>query len=243
MEAIVGFARITGFLREEERSPVPEFEPGHSYGGTMELAVFGHVRNEDALRQQLVRRRFASFGAAGGAWEVKDVSHSGMRLIAPMDVATTITLGTLCALRASGQRAWALGVVRRMRRLTADRAEVGLQVIANSLIAVTLVEPSNPSNRADEGYSVDGETGQDGGRRFTALFLALRRRDGDASVQSLIVPPAEFQPARRFRLETPKASHPIRFGSLLEQAPDWVWAAIEPIDLAVAGAVMPAPSG
>jgi len=240
MEAIVGFARITGFLREEERSPVPEFEPGHSYGGTMELAVFGHMRNEDALRQQLVRRRFASFGAAGGAWEVKDVSHSGMRLIAPMDVATTITLGTLCALRASGQSAWALGVVRRMRRLTADRAEVGLQVIANSLIAVTLVEPSN---RADEGYSVDGETGQDGGRRFTALFLALRRRDGDASVQSLIVPPAEFQPARRFRLETPKASHPIRFGSLLEQAPDWVWAAIEPIDLAVAGAVMPAPSG
>ena len=103
--------------------------------------MFGHMRNEDELRQQLVRRRFASFGAAGGAWEVKDVSHSGMRLIAPMDVATTITLGTLCALRASGQPAWALGVVRRMRRLTADRAEIGLQIIANTLIAVTLVEP------------------------------------------------------------------------------------------------------
>jgi hypothetical protein len=62
-------------------------------------------------------------------------------------------------------------------------------------------------------------------------------------VQSLIVPPAEFQPSRRFRLETPKAAHPIRFGSLLEQAPDWVWAAIEPIDLALPSAAMPAPPG
>jgi hypothetical protein len=226
----MGFTRITGYLREEERAPVPELEPGHSYGGTMEIAVFGHARNEDQLRQQLVRRRFENFAGTAGTWDVKDVSHSGMRLIAPMDVATTITLGTLCALRAVGQHGWALAVVRRMRRLTAERAEIGVQVIANSLIAVTLVEPKRAGT---EGYSVDGVGAGDDGRRFAALFLALRRRDADSSVQSLIVPPAEFQPTRRFRLETTKAAYPVRFGSLLEQAPDWVWAAIEPIDLAV----------
>ena len=239
MESVIGFARITGYLREEERAPVPEFEPGHSFGGTMELAVFGHTRNEDELRQELVRRRFASFAGTAGTWDVKDVSHSGMRLVAPMDVATTITLGTLCALRAVGQRAWALGIVRRMRRLTAERAEVGLQIVADSLMAVTLVEPRR---NATEGYSVDGEAAGDGGRRFVALFLALRRRDSDASVQSLIVPPAEFQPARRFRLETTRAAYPVRFGSLLEQSPDWVWAAIEPIDLAVPPAAIPTPA-
>jgi hypothetical protein len=61
-------------------------------------------------------------------------------------------------------------------------------------------------------------------------------------VQSLIVQPAEFQPTRRLRLETTKAAYPVRFGSLLEQSPDWVWAAIEPIDLAVPPAEIPTPS-
>ena len=239
MDAIVGFARITGFLRDEERSPVPEFEPGHSYNDTMEIAVFGHMRNERELRRELVRRRFASFGAPGGAWEVKDISHSGLRLIAPMDVATTITLGTLCALRANGQAAWSLGVVRRMRRLTVDRAEIGLQTIANTLIAVTLVEPRR---NADAGYSVDGEAANEGGRAFPALFLALRKRGSDASVQSLIVPPGEYQSTHRVRLRTPRGSYPIRFGSILEHEPDWIWAAIEPIELDVATEHPPLPA-
>ena len=148
MEAIVGFARITGFLREEERSPVPEFEPGHSYGGTMELAVFGHMRNEDALRQQLVRRRFASFGARRR--RVGDQGRQPLRDAADRADGRRHDDHAGHAVRAARQRAEARGrsgVVRRMRRLTADRAEVGLQVIANSLIAVTLVEPSNRGRR------------------------------------------------------------------------------------------------
>ena len=229
MDAIVGFAKIAGFLREEERAPVPEFEPGHSYGGTLELAVFGHSRHEADRRQDLVRRRFEAFGAPGGPWEIKDVSHSGFRLVAPMGIATRITLGTLAALRTRGQASWTLGVVRRIRRLTAERAEIGLQVVASTLIAVTLVEYRASADEPD--YSVDGEAANGRTRSFEGLFLALRRREAGTSVQSLIVPSAEYHPTRRIRLQTLKASYPVRFGSLLEQAPEWVWVAIEPIDI------------
>jgi bifunctional N-acetylglucosamine-1-phosphate-uridyltransferase/glucosamine-1-phosphate-acetyltransferase GlmU-like protein len=44
------------------------------------------------------------------------------------------------------------------------------------------------------------------------------------------VPAAEYQPAKRLRLLTAKAASPIRFGRLLEQQPDWVWATVESSD-------------
>ena len=67
----------------------------------MELAVFGRMRNEADRRVELARRRFAQFAAPGGPWEVKDVSQTGFRLLAPMSVANAVTLGTLAAIRAA----------------------------------------------------------------------------------------------------------------------------------------------
>jgi bifunctional N-acetylglucosamine-1-phosphate-uridyltransferase/glucosamine-1-phosphate-acetyltransferase GlmU-like protein len=61
--------------------------------------------------------------------------------------------------------------------------------------------------------------------------LALRKREADAGVQSLIVPAVEFQPANRLKLMTAKSVNPIRYGRLIEQQPDWVWATVEPLEL------------
>jgi hypothetical protein len=228
VDAIVGFAKISGYLREEEHSPMPYAEHGKSFGGTMELAVFGRMRNETDRRIELSRRRFAAFAAPGGPWEVKDVSQTGFRLLAPMSVANMVTLGTLAALRPHGQTLWTLGIVRRMKRMTADRAEIGLQVIANTLVGVDLVEQRK---NAEDDYSVDGEATTINGRTFHALYLALRKREPESAVQSLIVPAAEYQPGKRLKLMTAKATNPIRFGRLLEQQPDWVWATIEAVDM------------
>jgi hypothetical protein len=228
VDAIVGFAKISGYLREEEQAPFLPIESGKSFGGTMELAVFGRVRNEVDRKVELARRRFATYAAPGGPWEVKDISQTGFRLLAPMSVANAVTLGTLAAIRPHGDSPWTLGIVRRMKRMTADRAEIGLQVIANTLIGVDLVEQRKP---LDTDYSVDGESTTINGRAFHGLFLSLTKRATDTPVQSLIVPAAEYQPTKRLKLHTSKAMNPVRFGRLIEQQPDWVWATVEPLDL------------
>jgi hypothetical protein len=240
VDAIVGFTKISGYLREEQSSPIPGDDAGKSFGGAMELAVFGRARAAPVDRHaELARRRLAAFATPGGPWEVKDVSQTGFRLLAPMSVAAGVTLGALVALRPAGQSEWTLGIVRRMQRLTADRAEVGLQVIANTLVGVQLHEQRRPS---DADYSIDGEHATFGGRGFHGLFLALRARTGGGVVQSLIVPPAEFKPNKRVRLEAAQQSSAVRFGHVLEQEPDWVWAAIEPIDTGSGIAPPAAPS-
>ena len=60
-------------------------------------------------------------------------------------------------------------------------------------------------------------------------MLALRARDAEPMVQSLIVPAVEYQPVKRYRLSTSKTDYTIRFGRLIEQQPDWIWTAIEPL--------------
>ncbi|MEO8488098.1 MAG: hypothetical protein ABI585_17355 [Betaproteobacteria bacterium] len=230
VDAIVGFAKISGYLHEEERDPLPRIDPTKSFGGTMELAVFGHPRNEDERRRELARRRLTAWGAAGGPWDVKDISQTGFRLVAPMSAASVVTLNTLAAIRPIGHAFWTLGIVRRMKRLTSDRAEIGLQVIANTLVGVELVEQRKGSG-GDADYSVEGEHSTLDGRVFAGLFLTLRKREGDTAVQTLIVPAVEYQPARRFRLNTARSTVPIRFGRLIEQQREWVWAAVEPLDL------------
>lgn len=227
VDAIVGFGKISAYLREEERAPVPSSDPALSFGGTMELAVFGRARNEPDRRLEQAQRRLATYAAPGGPWEVKDVSQTGFRLLAPMSVANAVTLGTLAALRPHGQRAWALGIVRRMKRLTSDRAEIGLQVIASTLSGVELVEQRKS---VDNDYSVDGQATTINGRTFAGLHLSLRKRDNDPAVQSLIVPAVEYQPARRFKVQTARSEYAIRLGRLLEQQPDWVWTAVEPLE-------------
>ena len=225
VDAIVGFGNIASYLREEERNPVERANTGKSFGGTQELATFGRIRNEQDRIHEQSRRRLASYSAAGGPWEVKDVSQTGFRLIAPMMVANAVTLGTATALRPHGQSCWTLGVVRRIKRLTADRAEIGLQIIASALLGVDLIEQRKS---LDADYSVDGEQTTINGRTFAGLFLALRKRASDVPVHSLMLPAAEYQPSRRLKLQTTRSMTPVKLGRLLEQQPDWVWTGVEP---------------
>ena len=228
VDAIVGLARISGYLREEERAPVPAFDIAKSFGGTMELAVFGRARDEKNRRREQATLRLAQFAAPGGPWEVKDVSQTGFRLLAPMSAAGAVTLGTLTAIRPNGQVTWSLGIVRRMRRLTTERAEIGLQVIANALVSVALLEQRKTVN---EEYSVDGVPTTTNGRIVHGLLLTLRKRESDPAVRSLIVPAVEYQPSKRFRIDTSESATVLKLGRLLEQQPDWVWTAVEPVEI------------
>jgi hypothetical protein len=227
IDAIVGFAKISGFLRDDEMGSVVDGGAhARSFGETIELATFGRARNENARALDVVRRRLATYAAPGGAWEIRDVSQTGYRLVAPMTVITSMTLGTLTAIRAQGDALWMLGIVRRMKRLTNERAEIGLQIVADNLVGVELAE----QKRGETDYSVDGEVPTVSSRRFHGLFLSLKKPESDTAIQTLIVPAGEYQAGKRVRMSAAKSSNSIAFGRLLEQQPDWIWATVESLD-------------
>ena len=226
VDAIIGFAKIAGFLRDDEMQPFIDGKGSPStFGETIEIATFGRMRNENARPMEVARRRLASYAAPGGAWDIRDVSQTGFRLVAPMSLINAVTLGTLAAIRPQTQGRWTLGIVRRMKRLTTERAEIGLQVIANNLVGVELTE----TKRAEPDHSIEGEAPTANSRRFNGLFLSLKKRDSETAVQTLVVPPGEYQPGKRLHMSVAQSSQRIAFGRVLEQHPDWVWATVEPL--------------
>ena len=228
VDAIVGFQKIASYFREDARQPLDVVDStGESFDSTMDLAVFGRIRDEPTRRREIARRRIGAHAAPGGPWEAKDVSQTGFKLVAPIQVANAVTLGTLVAIHPHGQPRWTLGIIRRMKRTSADRAEIGLAIIADTISAVDVNEQRR---RSAEEYSIEGEGTTINGRRFGGLLLSLRPRDVEPMVQSLIVPAVEYQPAKRYQVSTDRAEYRVRFGRLIEQQPDWVWTAIEPLD-------------
>jgi hypothetical protein len=229
VDAIIGFAKIAGFLRDDEMLPFTDGRRKPStFGDTVEIATFGRMRNDQSQTLEMARRRLANYAAPGGSWEIRDVSQTGYRLVAPMSVINAVTLGTLAAIRSQSQTLWTLGIVRRMKRLTTERAEIGLQVIANNLVGVELIE----QRRGDDDYSIDGEESTLNNRRFNGLFLSLQKRETEPVIQTLVVPPGEYQPGKRLRMTIGQNSRKIAFGRLLEQHPDWVWATVESVEQA-----------
>ncbi|MGA8031672.1 MAG: hypothetical protein WCB48_04705 [Casimicrobiaceae bacterium] len=226
-DAILGFQKIASFFKAEAQQAVTRTNAGgDTFDSTMDIAVFGRIRDEPTRQRELLRRRIGAHSAPGGPWEVKDISPTGVRLIAPIQVANAVTLGTLLALHCHGQQRWVLCIIRRMKRIAADRAEFGAQIIADTIAAVSLTEQHKGGATP---YSVDGEGTTINGRSFSALLLTLRAREGEPVIQSLIVPAVEYRPAKRHLLTAARAQHSIRFGRLVEHQPDWVWTAIEPL--------------
>lgn len=224
VDAIVGFTNISGYLSADRGLLSNELPAGRNFANTMDLAVFGRTRVEPDNRAESARRRLSAYAAPGGPWEMKDMSVSGFRLHAPMSVATDVTLSMLVGIHRRGEDTWVMGIVRRMRRLSADNAEIGLQLIANALTSAHLVEQRKAR---DADYAVDGDTAHLTGRRFRCLYLSFNRKVGEPAVQSLIVPPGEYRQSRRYTLELPEMARTIRYGRLLEQHSDWAWTVVE----------------
>ena len=238
VDAVVGFWDISAFVRSGMLKQSKDPGSGRNFGNTMELAVFGYSRAESALQRELDGRRVATLPSSGRPWEIKDISTSGLRLHAPMNVAGELALNMLVAIRRHGEENWVMGVIRRMRRLTTKDAEIGLQLIAHSLASAELTEQKSTR---DSSYSINGENPAVRGRQFHGLFLSFRRRPEEAWVQSLVVPAGEYHPSRHYTLRTGQNARTIRHGRLLEEHTNWVWTVIDYI-VPDADAVGPRPS-
>src|SRR5437868_3732087 len=151
-----------------------------------------------------------------------------MRLMTPMKAAIDLPIGTLVAIRPQSRAQRTLGIVRRMRRHTSERTEIGLEIIASTLAGVDLVEQRR---NAEADYLVDGDEGMINGRSFIALFLTLKKSDNGQAVQSLIVPASEYQASKRLTLVTSKSIYRVVLGGPIEQQGEWVWTAVEPQEI------------
>jgi hypothetical protein len=157
-------------------------------------------------------------------WQVMDASESGYRIRTTAHHEGPLRLGALLALKLEDEARWQLGIVRRLKRLTAEQTELGVEVISRS---VALIAPK-PLAQRDTGYTVDGIDVGLKGKSFHALFLPGQSRARGGSRPSIVLPAAEFSVGRGLSLNIDGHPHEVVLAPPIERTKDWIWT---PLDL------------
>jgi len=156
-----------------------------------------------------------------------DRSESGYRLAAPMDDGQLLSLGSVVALMLSTEN-WALGIVRRVQKISSTLAEYGVEVIGRNARVVNL----RASHRVDAASCPEGEEAIASDSPMLAVVLAAGDRATDPQAHSIVLPRISFAPGSACRIEGEDFAALIRLKSALAAGSDWVWTDFDQIDLA-----------
>lgn len=151
-------------------------------------------------------------------WQVKDSSDSGLRIESRTRAAAQLQIGDLLVLLLEGESRWRIGLVRRLKRRTAEHTEIGVEVIAEHAVLVipeqVLADDEHDISRIEFGHKPKISYG---------LYVPPQQRAQVAPVRSIIVQAADYQPSKIFSIEVEGQDNQIRFVLLIEQTKDWVW--------------------
>lgn len=227
----IGLARILKELSTQETAATAEAQIEDTRSGEQieVYAVAGAARPQQRGGNESDTLSVSLAQFPESLWQVKDRSVAGLRICASGGVGQTLMLGALAAVRESIRRQWALGVVRRVNKMSNDEVEAGLSVIAERVVAVGLY--TLRGSRDNLGIEVNGVDALSLGPRFDGLYLPPPSRpDKPLTVKSVIIPTPEYAEGRKLMLATAHSIYTVALRQLVEQRADWSWVAIQVVE-------------
>ncbi|MEO8133463.1 MAG: hypothetical protein ABI831_05780 [Betaproteobacteria bacterium] len=157
------------------------------------------------------------------SWYMYDYSDSGCRLVSSSPVGAGHRLGALMGVQEQGDSRWRIAIVRRLKRFSGGRAELGVEVIAQHAV---LIVPK-PATGRDSGYRVTGVKLSIEDKSFDALYLPPTQSDLYLPQRTMVVPASEYFEHRRCALTVDGYACTVEFTAPNEQNKDWVWTTFE----------------
>jgi hypothetical protein len=222
---VFGFKPICKLLAEieEEKTQEAKASESYSYSETAAMYVYGFVNDEVSKRREREKRLFAPPARLyGEPAQTLDRSATGCRLLVAANLLGPSDLGALVAMREDEEQPWALGIVRRIRKTSADQIEVGVQTIAPAIARVNL-RSQRQSKDTLAGYSVNGVHAVAHGQRVDGLALEPMA-GAERAGMTVIMPSAEYRSAQQMTLQDGPESFNILLRQSVERHSEWTWA-------------------
>jgi hypothetical protein len=156
---------------------------------------------------------------------LQDRSAAGLGFLAPAQQAMRTPVGSLLAIQLGEERAWIIGIVRRLRQIGAREAAIGVEVVARNLLQVQL-QAFTPT----EGGLVETETVSSHPKNFYGLYLPADEGAQKRWHKTLLLPReayASYDPEHPLSLVTEKYVYSIGLKRPLERQADWVSVSLE----------------
>ncbi len=155
-------------------------------------------------------------GTVPETWQIRDRSDSGCRLRGKTADLNSVIPGSLLAMRTGDTAPWAVGVVRRLRRLMVDHVEVGVEYLGCKPRFVKIVmdqafDPSVSPAREVEPKCIG------------ALYLPPGQELPAMPIRTLLLPAREFRPNGDVTLLSSNATYKLRLDDPIQRQMDFVW--------------------
>jgi hypothetical protein len=233
---VIGFRPSWNTLTEmdrwlERKAKGPAGQQKYSYTDKQALFIYGHISEQTGKQreqQEAKAREKAPEGppmpVLGDPCQILDRGPTGCRVLTKGNGLTVSDLGTLAIFQEEGREDWTLGIVRRIKRITADQVDLGLQIIALRPVRIMI---QAQRHRLPSGYSVDGEETTIQGQRREGFYLTPIDPDGKSASKTLIVPASEYEANQVINVNTGQTTYSILLRHALERHAEWVWTTME----------------
>jgi hypothetical protein len=183
------------------------------FSGMAEMTPDQHVKVKE---QTGIALQAEQATAVVKEWMERDGSTWGVGVDIPREDEAWAKIGTLCTLKAAGQKAWWLGAVRRLQRDAHDHVHAGVEIISKKPLSVYLRGIGEGAERADNWQSSSGSF------RFTflnALVLGENATSGTSS--EILLKRDGFIPGIQYEMMMGEQTPHIRLEELLERGEDY----------------------
>lgn len=232
IDVIKDYLEICAMVKQDNEALSPTMQEDEqkvkiSYEEMLDVRLYGFVTQrtqaklEQAGQQSQGAAQSQQTGPHHERWLMENESSTGFGATVDAVEKDWIRLGKLVGLRPERSQNWVIGVVRRLALLESGQRNVGIEVLSNKPVTVTL-KATKPRH---SGYTIDGVDAVDVVLPVSALYLAANNED--KSGVSLILDSAEYAPGRRFELSARSRSYSIALGGVIEKGDDWLRASFE----------------
>jgi hypothetical protein len=144
-------------------------------------------------------------------WKVHDLSSKGAGLMVDRATGEHIGVGQLLVVKPDGFAHYVLGViVRKMTQRTVGETLLGVEILSNRPLAVTLYRYSHARDAMPDAGSAP----------VPAMYLPGRDPEGRSDI--LVLPNGDFGLKNVFSLPTKNVNFRVRINRVLRKGGDWV---------------------
>ncbi len=137
-------------------------------------------------------------------WEVEDISSTGFRSVVPASLLGSVKIGSLIGSKPENMTNWGVGIVRRLSRDSQGSLQVGVEILSNQVIGVSLRAPE----RAGAG-------------RSDHMALYLNKLNDSSGEAWLLMNPGTYLPSRSFSMKLSGKNYLLLTLELVESGDDY----------------------
>ncbi len=231
IDVVKEFREICGLVKQDNEALSPKQQEEEqklklSYDEMLDVRLYGFVtqRTQSKANQSGAQNRQGQTSqqvAHHERWLMENESEKGFGATVDAVHNDWIRLGKLMGLKPERSHHWVIGVIRRLSLLESGQRNVGIEVLSQNPVTVTL-KASKPRH---SGYTVNGVDAVDIVMPVNALYLPAT--EDDKTGVSLLLDSVEYAPGRHFDLSARSRSYSIALGRVIEKGDDWLRASFE----------------